>query len=33
MQHHYMNYELGFGVTSKFWDVIFGMNDLLFFFL
>ncbi|KAK9458071.1 hypothetical protein V1511DRAFT_454969 [Dipodascopsis uninucleata] len=22
--HHYKNYELGFGVTSKFWDVVFG---------
>ncbi|KAE8270462.1 hypothetical protein A4X09_0g1863 [Tilletia walkeri] len=24
LEHHYKNYELGFGVTSKFWDVIFG---------
>ncbi|KAK9480545.1 hypothetical protein V1514DRAFT_173916 [Lipomyces japonicus] len=24
MDHHYKNYELGFGVTSKFWDVVFG---------
>ncbi|KAK7206277.1 hypothetical protein BZA70DRAFT_266597 [Myxozyma melibiosi] len=24
MEHHYKNYELGFGVTSKFWDVVFG---------
>ncbi|RKP30338.1 Inositolphosphorylceramide-B hydroxylase [Metschnikowia bicuspidata] len=23
LEHHYKNYELGFGVTSKFWDVIF----------
>jgi 4-hydroxysphinganine ceramide fatty acyl 2-hydroxylase len=23
LQHHYKNYELGFGVTSRFWDVIF----------
>ncbi|KAF9266064.1 oxidoreductase [Marasmius fiardii PR-910] len=22
--HHYKNYELAFGVTSKFWDVVFG---------
>jgi 4-hydroxysphinganine ceramide fatty acyl 2-hydroxylase len=24
LQHHYMDYENGFGVTSRFWDVIFG---------
>ncbi|CDK27727.1 unnamed protein product [Kuraishia capsulata CBS 1993] len=24
LEHHYKNYELGFGVTSKFWDIIFG---------
>ncbi|KAF7300688.1 Ceramide very long chain fatty acid hydroxylase [Mycena chlorophos] len=24
LAHHYKNFELGFGVTSKFWDVIFG---------
>ncbi|ODV90756.1 hypothetical protein CANCADRAFT_44396 [Tortispora caseinolytica NRRL Y-17796] len=24
LRHHYMNYDLGFGVTSKFWDRIFG---------
>ncbi|KFH44813.1 Ceramide very long chain fatty acid hydroxylase-like protein [Hapsidospora chrysogenum ATCC 11550] len=24
LQHHYFDYELGFGVTSKFWDDIFG---------
>lgn len=24
LEHHYKNYELGFGVTSDFWDVIFG---------
>ncbi|ODV94720.1 hypothetical protein PACTADRAFT_76338 [Pachysolen tannophilus NRRL Y-2460] len=24
LEHHYKNYELGFGVTSKFWDEIFG---------
>ncbi|KAK9466531.1 hypothetical protein V1512DRAFT_208405 [Lipomyces arxii] len=24
LEHHYKNYELGFGVTSKFWDVVFG---------
>lgn len=23
LEHHYKNYEMGFGVTSKFWDVIF----------
>jgi 4-hydroxysphinganine ceramide fatty acyl 2-hydroxylase len=24
LDHHYKNYELGFGVTSKFWDRVFG---------
>ena len=24
LEHHYKNYEMGFGVTSNFWDVIFG---------
>lgn len=24
LEHHYKNFEMGFGVTSKFWDVIFG---------
>jgi 4-hydroxysphinganine ceramide fatty acyl 2-hydroxylase len=24
LDHHYKNYELGFGVTSKFWDKVFG---------
>lgn len=24
LQHHFLDYELGFGVTSKFWDRIFG---------
>ncbi|KAH8599629.1 hypothetical protein B0O99DRAFT_610706 [Bisporella sp. PMI_857] len=24
LQHHYMDYENGFGVTSRFWDLIFG---------
>ncbi|CAN6668694.1 ceramide very long chain fatty acid hydroxylase Scs7p [Trichomonascus vanleenenianus] len=24
LDHHYKNYELGFGVTSKFWDQVFG---------
>jgi 4-hydroxysphinganine ceramide fatty acyl 2-hydroxylase len=24
LDHHYKNYELGFGVTSKFWDWVFG---------
>jgi 4-hydroxysphinganine ceramide fatty acyl 2-hydroxylase len=24
LEHHYKNYEKGFGVTSPFWDVIFG---------
>lgn len=23
LEHHYKNYELGFGVTSKFWDIVF----------
>jgi len=24
LQHHFMDYENGFGVTSRFWDTIFG---------
>ncbi|PHH60960.1 hypothetical protein CDD81_1017 [Ophiocordyceps australis] len=24
LQHHFLDYELGFGVTSKFWDRVFG---------
>lgn len=24
LEHHYKNYELGFGVTSRFWDVVFN---------
>jgi 4-hydroxysphinganine ceramide fatty acyl 2-hydroxylase len=24
LAHHYKNFELGYGVTSKFWDLIFG---------
>ncbi|KAI5120903.1 hypothetical protein M0805_003003 [Coniferiporia weirii] len=24
LAHHYKNFELGFGVTSKIWDVVFG---------
>ncbi|KAK3320729.1 hypothetical protein B0T19DRAFT_387351 [Cercophora scortea] len=24
LQHHFLDYENGFGVTSRFWDVIFG---------
>lgn len=24
LEHHYKNYDLGFGVTSKFWDIIFS---------
>ena len=24
LAHHFLDYELGFGVTSKFWDNIFG---------
>ena len=24
LQHHFMDYENGFGVTSRFWDVVFG---------
>lgn len=24
LEHHYKNYELGFGVTLDFWDVVFG---------
>ena len=24
IQHHYADYENGFGVTSRFWDMVFG---------
>jgi len=24
MQHHFMDYENGFGVTNRLWDVVFG---------
>jgi 4-hydroxysphinganine ceramide fatty acyl 2-hydroxylase len=24
LAHHYKNFELGYGVSSKFWDVVFG---------
>lgn len=24
LAHHYKNFELGFGVTSKIWDYVFG---------
>ncbi|GJD01891.1 cytochrome b5-like Heme/Steroid binding domain-containing protein [Colletotrichum higginsianum] len=24
LQHHFLDYELGFGVTSRFWDSVFG---------
>lgn len=24
LEHHYKNYDLGYGVTSRFWDVVFG---------
>ena len=24
LEHHYKNYQLGFGVTSYFWDIVFG---------
>lgn len=29
LDHHYKNYDLGYGVTSKFWDIVFGtvMSD------
>lgn len=26
LAHHYKNFELGYGVTSKFWDTVFGEN-------
>lgn len=29
LAHHYQDYELGYGVTSKFWDNIFGTTLLL----
>jgi len=28
LQHHFMDYENGFGVTSRFWDTIFGTELL-----
>lgn len=24
LAHHYGDYENGFGVTSRFWDIVFG---------
>lgn len=24
LEHHFANYQLGFGVTNKFWDRVFG---------
>jgi 4-hydroxysphinganine ceramide fatty acyl 2-hydroxylase len=24
LNHHYKNWELGFGITTKFWDRVFG---------
>jgi 4-hydroxysphinganine ceramide fatty acyl 2-hydroxylase len=24
LEHHFLDYELGFGVTTKFWDRVFG---------
>lgn len=24
LQHHFLDYEAGFGVTSRFWDRVFG---------
>lgn len=24
LQHHFADYQLGFGVTTKFWDKVFG---------
>ncbi|ORY82640.1 inositolphosphorylceramide-B C-26 hydroxylase [Protomyces lactucae-debilis] len=29
LAHHYQNYELGFGVSSKFWDGVFGTTLVL----
>jgi 4-hydroxysphinganine ceramide fatty acyl 2-hydroxylase len=29
LAHHYKNFELGYGVTSKFWDAIFGKNPFM----
>jgi len=29
LQHHYANYQLGFGVSNKFWDKVFG-TELIF---
>ncbi|RLV92217.1 Ceramide very long chain fatty acid hydroxylase SCS7 [Spathaspora sp. JA1] len=31
LEHHYKNYELGFGVTSRFWDVVFGSEIITTF--
>lgn len=24
LEHHFLDYELGYGVTSRFWDMVFG---------
>ncbi|BFZ56204.1 fatty acid alpha-hydroxylase [Savitreella phatthalungensis] len=29
LAHHYQNYELGYGVSSKFWDKVFGTTLIL----
>jgi hypothetical protein len=29
MEHHYKEPNLGFGVTSPFWDWVFSMSSLL----
>ena len=26
IEHHYKNYQLGFGITNRFWDDVFGTN-------
>jgi len=26
LAHHYKNFELGYGVTSRFWDTVFGLS-------
>lgn len=29
MAHHFKNFELGYGVTSKFWDVVSSLSYAL----
>jgi len=29
LAHHYKNFDLGYGVTSKFWDIVFGKKSYI----